>query len=90
MTVVRSSFRPAPWLRNPHLQTLWPVCFRRTRVTCRRERLELPDGDFLDLDWGPRRDGPIVVILHGLEDRADRTTPLGSCRASPMRTARAW
>ncbi len=67
MTVVRSSFRPAPWLRNPHLQTLWPVWFRRPRIVYRRERLELPDGDFLDLDWGPLRNGPLVVIFHGLE-----------------------
>ncbi len=67
MTVVRSSFRPVPWLRNPHLQTLWPVCFRRPRLIRRRERLELADGDFLDLDWGPQREGPVVLILHGLE-----------------------
>ena len=33
-----------------------------------RERLELPDGDFIDLDWTPDNRGPIVVILHGLEE----------------------
>ncbi|MCU0971787.1 MAG: hydrolase, partial [Gammaproteobacteria bacterium] len=40
---------------------------RRPRLTLRRERLELPDGDFLDLAWsGPER-GPLVLVLHGLE-----------------------
>src|SRR5439155_6296830 len=35
----------------------------------RRERVETPDGDFVDLDWlaGRERGAPLVVILHGLE-----------------------
>ena len=61
-------FRPAWWCRNPHLQTLWPVLFRRRlRPKLRRERLELPDGDFIDLDWTLNETGPIVILLHGLE-----------------------
>lgn len=37
------------------------------RPKYRRERLELDDGDFLDLDWyEPTRSGPIIVVLHGL------------------------
>jgi len=32
------------------------------------ERIELPDGDFVDLAWSdPPRAGPLVVVLHGLE-----------------------
>jgi predicted alpha/beta-fold hydrolase len=31
------------------------------------ERLELPDGDFLDLAWSGKAKGPIVIVLHGLE-----------------------
>lgn len=64
------SFRPAWWCRGPHLQTLWPYFFRRgPRPRLTRERLELPDGDFLDLDWHADgiSDGPIVLVLHGLE-----------------------
>jgi len=61
-------FRPAWWCRNPHLQTLWPVLFRRhLQPKLRRERLELPDGDFIDLDWTMNETGPIVILLHGLE-----------------------
>ena len=67
------AFRPAWWLPGPHAQTLWPVLFRkRSRLALRRERLELPDGDFLDLDWaGDDERGPIVLILHGLEGSSD-------------------
>lgn len=65
-------FRPAWWLPGPHAQTLWPVLFRRRpRLALRRERLELADGDFLDLDWTPGERGPIVLVLHGLEGSSD-------------------
>ncbi len=63
-------FVPAWWCRGPHAQTLWPYLVRRRpRVALRRERLELPDGDFLDLDWteNAREGGPLVLVLHGLE-----------------------
>ena len=32
-----------------------------------RERLELADGDFIDLDWTTRPHGPRLLVLHGLE-----------------------
>ena len=65
-------FRAPAWCRNPHLQTLWPVVAgRHPSPPLRRQRLELPDGDFLDLDW--LRDAPadpaapVLLILHGLQ-----------------------
>lgn len=65
-------FVAAWWCRGPHLQTLWPVFARRKlQVVRRRERLELPDGDFLDLDWTTGNAGPIVLILHGLEGSSE-------------------
>ncbi len=61
-------FRPAWWCPGPHLQTLWPTFFRRgPRTALVPERLELPDGDFIDLHWTASAQGPIVIILHGLE-----------------------
>ncbi len=63
-----ASFRAAWWCRGAHAQTLWSPLFRHSpRIRPRRERLELPDGDFVDLDWGTGSGGPVVVILHGLE-----------------------
>ena len=65
--VTESQFRPAWWARGPHLQTLWPSLFRRrSELNLQRHRLELPDGDFLDLAFGEGR-GPTVLVLHGLE-----------------------
>lgn len=60
-------FRPAWWLPGPHLQTLWPQLRGRPRPVVRqRERLNTPDGDFLDLDWAGPGEGPLVLLVHGL------------------------
>lgn len=66
-----SDFKPPWWLRNAHLQTIWPFVFRpRPVLATRRERLELPDGDFIDLDFTLNDAGPIVLVLHGLQGSA--------------------
>ncbi|MFO8155463.1 MAG: hydrolase [Pseudomonadota bacterium] len=73
MPVISSPFRPAWWLPGSHAQTLYPYFFRRHRdLRTRGERLELSDGDFLDLAWGPEPTTaepgrPLVLITHGLE-----------------------
>lgn len=59
-------FKASWWLRSGHGQTLWPIFMRRVRLDVRSERLELPDGDFVRLDW-VGTDGPIVVVLPGLQ-----------------------
>jgi predicted alpha/beta-fold hydrolase len=67
-----ADFRAAWWLPTAHLQTLWPtLCRRGPKPPMLRERLELPDGDFLDIDWTLTKKGPIVLILHGLEGSSD-------------------
>jgi predicted alpha/beta-fold hydrolase len=63
-----NAFRPAWWLRNKHLQTVFArYAGRRRNIETRKEIFELPDGDFLDCRWAGGQVGPIVVILHGLE-----------------------
>ncbi|MEY4683784.1 MAG: hypothetical protein RLZ25_243 [Pseudomonadota bacterium] len=55
------------WLPGPHLQTLWQPLFRKLpEIDVRRERIETPDGDFLDLDWHGECHQPLVILLHGL------------------------
>ncbi|MEO7761400.1 MAG: hydrolase [Casimicrobiaceae bacterium] len=64
-----SDYRPPRWLPGGHLQTIFPYFFRRAPLPAyRRERIETPDGDFVDLDWvdGPATQ-PLVVLFHGLE-----------------------
>jgi len=61
-------FQPAWWLPAAHLQTIWPALFRKQPdIEVTRERVELADGDFLDLDWHGNSKDPLVLINHGLE-----------------------
>lgn len=67
------AYRAPAWLPGGHLQTIYSsLCIRVPPIAHRRERLELPDGDFLDFDWvdGPAG-APVVVLFHGLEGSAD-------------------
>lgn len=63
-------FKPAWWLRNSHLQTIFPTLCRGDikDLQLNRERIELPDGDFIDIDWANKKKGiPIIIVLHGFE-----------------------
>jgi hypothetical protein len=62
-------FVPATGLANEHAQTIYANVVRPTHTpTLKRERRELPDGDFVDLDSFDGPPGaPHVVTLHGLE-----------------------
>ena len=69
MPILNSEFKPAWWARNPHLQTFWGKVFRKPpSIELLPERIELADGDFIDIfKTIGIQDKPIVVILHGLE-----------------------
>ncbi len=88
MPVREADFRAPWWLRGGHAQTLWSTMTRRKpALQTRRERLELPDGDFLDLDWLGGGQGPLVVVLHGLEGSIESPYARGLLRAIQ---ARGW
>ncbi len=72
MPVVVSLFHPPLFLRNGHLQTILPALFRRRLpMVFRRERLELADGDFLDLDWATSGGDRLAILSHGLEGSSE-------------------
>ena len=78
------SYRPLRRLRGGHRQTIWPSLFRTVEgVAYQRERLELGDGDFLDLDWmrSGTPDAPVAVVAHGLEGSSQRAYVRGLVRA---------
>ena len=82
-------FCPARWLPGPHFQTLGARFLRSGHgPRLYRERVELPDGDFVDLDFAfdPVRPGrfggvPVVLLVHGLEGNARSKYALETYRA---------
>ncbi len=72
MPLVPNPTYQAPfWLPGGHLQTIVPALFRKaTRVTHLAERLELADGDFLDLEWFNEGRPRLAILSHGLEASA--------------------
>lgn len=74
-TNVSEHFKPHPWLKNPHIQTLWSrISQYKPQAKFEIEVLPTEDGDELDLAWlrteNSNEDSPIVVIFHGLEGSA--------------------
>jgi uncharacterized protein len=89
MPLIQNADYQAPfWLPDGHSQTIFPSVFRKvTGVNYVRERINTPDGDFLDLDFSkvqlpqnpevvrhhPRTQNPELIILsHGLEGDTSR------------------
>ena len=81
MPVLKNRYFPPLRFRNYHISTIYAAKFRRVSpVSQTRERVELEDGDFLDLDWSYSFYGTskkVLVILHGLEGNAQRPYILG-------------
>jgi len=72
-----------PWLQNGHWQTIWPSLFRHIKAKdlgVEEERMELADGDFLDVDWYRRGNKRLAIIGHGLEGNSRRCYVVGMAR----------
>ena len=75
-------YNPPIWLRNGHVQTVLPSIFRRVNgVFYERERIQTPDGDFLDLDWSGSGEKLLAILSHGLEGNRRRTYIKGMVKA---------
>ncbi len=74
MPIIKSKYHRRPWyFFNGHFETIIPSLFYDVGgVPYERERLELADGDFLDLDWIKKGHRRLIVLSHGLEGSADR------------------
>src|SRR5258707_6167715 len=68
MPIVASRFQPPAFLSNGHIQTILPALLpRRLSIAFEHERLELEDGDFLDLDWARTGRDKLAILSHRLE-----------------------
>lgn len=75
MPVIESSYRPPAVFRNYHISTIYAATLRSIEVEQERERIELLDDDFLDIDWSFSAKGSadkVLVVMHGLEGSSKR------------------
>lgn len=74
---INSQFRPSWWIKNRHLQTIWGAFFKgKIKLPVKqRVRLNLDDGDFVDIDFFScelaQTESSIVLLIHGLEGSVD-------------------
>lgn len=69
--MINESFYKRPWyLFNAHLETIYPYLTSKIyQIGYERERIELEDGDFLDVDWvrGSDHSDKLLVVSHAFE-----------------------
>ncbi len=83
MPIVTSNYKPSAFFKSGHLSTIYCGLFRSINgLIQQRERLELPDGDFLDLDWSyaTKKTNKVAILIHGLEGNAQRAYITGSAK----------
>ena len=86
MPLVPTTYRAPLGLRGGHFSTIYPTLFRRVpNLESNRERLELPDGDFMDLDWSRSGNKRLAIIGHGLEGDSRAKYIQGMARALQKR-----
>jgi len=67
VTIIRSQFSPSGIWKNPHVQTIAASkIFRPEKISTKPERLELADGDYIDVQWSEHQSDHIVALFHGL------------------------
>ncbi|WP_455200843.1 hydrolase [Kaarinaea lacus] len=75
--ITQSSFKPSLLLRNRHTQTILPFFLKaNNNIPYQKQRLELPDGDFVDVFWCDSQPTseqsslpelqPVAIVLHGM------------------------
>jgi len=83
MPIISSSYNPPFLFKNGYFSTIYAGIYRKiARFEQKRERIELPDSDFLDLDWSfsPSKTSKVAILIHGLEGNAQRAYILGSTK----------
>lgn len=80
MPLVESTYTPGVLFKSGHWATMYASKLRRIGSPyAKRERLELPDGDFLDLDITENPESSkYCLLLHGLEGNSERTYMKGA------------
>lgn len=65
------TYQPSLFYRSTHINTIYTALWRPSlHLNYERERIETPDGDFMDLDWSKVGSDKLLICVHGLEGHA--------------------
>jgi len=81
---ISSDYNPPFLFKNGQLSTIYYGLWRKiSDFEQKRERIDLPDSDFLDLDWSfsNSTSNKVVILLHGLEGHGQRPYMAGAAKA---------
>lgn len=71
--IKKSTYSPILFFKNAHINTMYRVGFGDSNANFNRNRVELTDGDFIDLDFSLVGSNKIAVLIHGLEGSSSST-----------------
>ena len=83
MPIVQSTYKAPYFFRKGFVSTVYSGLFRNVNgLQQERERIELSDSDFLDLDWSfaKAKINKLIIVLHGLEGNAQRPYMTGTAK----------
>ena len=83
MPIVQSNYKAPYFFRKGFVSTVFSGLGRTVKgVVQQRERITLPDCDFLDLDWSctETTSDKVIILLHGLEGHAQRPYITGTAK----------
>ena len=82
MPILESTFKPSFIFRPAFVATVYSGLIRKVSLDQKRERIELADGDFIDLDWSyaNKKSDKVVILLSGLEGHAQRPYLTGAAK----------
>ncbi|WP_296382886.1 alpha/beta fold hydrolase [Winogradskyella sp.] len=83
MPIKESTYKAPFWARKGFVSTVFSGLARKINgVEQERERITLPDSDFLDLDWSfaQEKSNKVIILLHGLEGHAQRPYITGTAK----------
>lgn len=82
MPILHSTFKPPFYFRKGFVATVYSGLVRKIQLQQQRERVELEDGDFIDLDWSyaAQKTDKVIILLSGLEGNGQRPYLTGAAK----------
>lgn len=83
MPIITSTYKPPFWAKTSFVSTVFSGMLRSVNgLEQTRERIILPDSDFIDLDWSyaDQKSNKVIILLHGLEGHAQRPYLTGTAK----------